>query len=489
MRTSLRSFTTVFVAVVFFLSANSTAFSQYECQPQGAPTVITGSLAAADPDQTTRVFRAGAYFATTCLANPAPTGAPIAGTYNHDVHNLTNDTGQNACVTVRLDTPCGTGTFIFVVAYSTFNPAAPNTGIIGNVGASPNGTPGSPAYFSFPVAAGASYALVVSEVTAGAGCSSYTLTVDTSTSCRQPGFDRANDGTADFAVYRPDALGMWLNKATSVGTVETRQFGTTGDIPVHGDYTGDGPTDLAVYRPSNSTLYYATSQTTPQTGFVGIPWGVAGDMPVPGDYDTDGKNDVNVFRPSDGNWYTLRSASNTLQVIHWGASGDVPLSGDFDGDSLADYAIARPGAANYEWWILLSNFNYSSALAGAGGSVAPGAAGGSVLFGLPTDKIAVGDYNGDAKTDIAVWRPSDGTVYIRNSTVLAGTPTNVSYLWGVSGDIPQPADYDNDKVTDFAVYRPSNNTFYARLSSNGSVLTATLGQAGDQPVTAPYRIQ
>ena len=490
MRIRLQSLTTVFLTVVFLLSANSTAFTQYECQPQGAPVVINDSIVAGDPDQTTRVFRGGSYLATTCRVNTPPTGAPLAGTFNHDVHNLTNTTGQDACVTVKLTTACAGTNFLFVVAYSTFNPALPNTGIIGNIGASPAGTAGSPAYFSFPVAAGASYSVVVSEVTANAGCPAYTLTVETSTACRQPGFDRANDGASDFAVYRPGALAQWLNKASDAGAVEMRQFGTTGDVPVHGDYTGDGLTDLAVYRPSNSTFFYATNQTTPSVSFVAIPWGVAGDIPVPGDYDTDGRHDINIFRPSDGNWYTLRSGDNTLQVIHWGSNGDIPISGDFDGDTLADYAIARPGGANLFWWVLLSNFNYSTALSTAtAGSGAPGASGSVITWGAPTDKIAVGDYNGDAKTDIAVWRPANGNFYVRYSTTTAVLAPTGGLQWGTTGDIPQPADYDNDKLTDFAIYRPSNNTFYVRQSSNGGLLATTLGQAGDQPVSAPYPIQ
>jgi len=273
------------------------------------------------------------------------------------------------------------------------------------------------------------------------------------------------------------------------GAIETRQFGTTGDIPIHGDYRGDGQTDLAVYRPSNNTYYYATNQTTPQTGFVGIPWGVAGDVPVPGDYDSDGKNDLNVFRPSDGNWYTLRSGDNVLQVLHWGTNGDIPVSGDFDGDSLADYAVVRSAGANYNWYVLLSNFNYSTALNTAGSSSGAGAGGTVITWGVPTDKIVVGDYNGDAKTDIAVWRPSNGIAYIRYSTIAAGPNQTASIQWGLSGDIPQPADYDNDKRTDFAVYRPSTNTFFVNLSTNGSALITTLGQAGDEPVSAPYRIQ
>jgi hypothetical protein len=38
-----------------------------------------------------------------------------------------------------------------------------------------------------------------------------------------------------------------------------------------------------------------------------------------------------------------------------------------------------------------------------------------------------GDYNGDGRTDLAVWRPADGTWYVRG---VATTP------WGANGDVP-----------------------------------------------------
>ena len=149
------------------------------------------------------------------------------------------------------------------------------------------------------------------------------------------------------AVFRP-SNGNWYT--TAPNSKGPSLWGISGDVPVPGDYDGDGRIDMAVYRPSNGTWWIVPS-TTKQA--YEVQFGLPGDVPVPTDYDGDGKTDLAVWRPSNGTWYIVPSTTGAWYPAQWGLSGDIPVPGDFDGDGRADLAIFRPSTGS--WWIVSSS--------------------------------------------------------------------------------------------------------------------------------------
>lgn len=133
---------------------------------------------------------------------------------------------------------------------------------------------------------------------------------------------------------------------------------------------------------------------------------------------------------------------------------------DFDGDRKTDVSVFRPTDST---WYLNQSINGFTAIA----------------FGLSTDRTVPADYDGDGKTDIAVYR--GGTWYLQRSS--AGF---TGMMFGQSTDIPQPADFDGNGFDDLAVFRPSTGVWYVHNLATNQYTAFTFGQNGDKPVVSDY---
>ncbi len=273
-------------------------------------------------------------------------------------------------------------------------------------------------------------------------------------------FDFTGDGRTDLAIYRPSVGEWWYSSTEQGGGSGALQFGAPTDAIVPGDYTGDGKTDFTLFRPSTGEWLVLRSE---DLSYFSFPFGAAGDVPAAGDFDGDGRADHAVFR--SGTWF-IQISGGGVQILPFGIAGDLPAVGDYDGDGFADLAIYRPagGSGNGEWWI-----NRSS-----GGVTA-------FAFGTATDRIVQGDFTGDGKTDAAIWRPSTGFWYVLRSE----DNSFFAFPFGAAGDIPVPGDYDGDGQIDGAVFRPATNTWFIQRSTSGTLI-ANFGSTGDIPVPSAF---
>lgn len=118
-------------------------------------------------------------------------------------------------------------------------------------------------------------------------------------------------------------------------------------------------------------------------------------------------------------WYIIESASNTARLVNWGTTNDQPAHADFDGDGRTDIAVFRPAEGN--WYIRHS-----------GGGVT------IKNWGQPGDLLIPGDYNGDKRADIAIFRPTGGEWWILNS---GSSTATLIRLGEALNDVPAPSTY------------------------------------------------
>ena len=109
------------------------------------------------------------------------------------------------------------------------------------------------------------------------------------------------------------------------------------------------------------------------------------------DYDGDGRSDFALRRIVSSQFYWwIGLSSGGSSLAQWGRSGNSVVCGDFDGDAKTDLAVWQSGAAGVAaFWILQSSDNVIRI----------------EQFGQAQDNATVvDDFDGDGKTDVAVYR-------------------------------------------------------------------------------------
>ncbi len=179
--------------------------------------------------------------------------------------------------------------------------------------------------------------------------------------------------------------------------------GIAGDIQITGDWNGDGHTKVGVYRSSNGLFILDTNGDEQfDSGDAVYNLGVgqqAGDIPVVGDWNGDGKSKVGLFRQGstwllDYNGNGVFEAGIDKTYSFGGAAGDVPVVGDWTGTGTTKIGLFRQGY----YWILDANGN---------GSFDGTAVGQDLAFpfgGLSGDVPVVGDWNGDGTSKVGLFR-------------------------------------------------------------------------------------
>ncbi len=213
-------------------------------------------------------------------------------------------------------------------------------------------------------------------------------------------------------------------------------------------------------------------------------FGGPGDLPVVGDWNGDGiASEIGVFR--NGAWYLDANNNGVwnpgIDIVYasFGGPGDLPVVGDWNGDGIAsEIGVFRKGA----WYLDASN----------NGVWDPGADIVYASFGGPGDLPVVGDWNRDGFiSEIGVFR--NGAWYLDANKNGAWNPgVDIVYAsFGGAGDLPVIGDWNGDDITsDIGVFR--NGAWYLDANNNGAwnpgIDTAIIGfgGAGDRPVTGSW---
>jgi hypothetical protein len=299
-----------------------------------------------------------------------------------------------------------------------------------------------------------------------------------------------------IGVFRPSSGTVYLDHNGNgvwdgCGTDRCLSLGMAGDLPLVGDWNGSGTSKVGLFRPADGTfcLDYNGSGTWEGCGTDRcLSIGLNGDLPLVGDWNGNGTSKVGVFRPSDGAFYLDLNGSGTWEgcstdrCLSIGTTGDVPLVGDWNSSGTSKVGVFRSSDG-----IFYLDYNGNGTWDGCGTDRC-------LSIGLNGDTPLVGDWNGSGTAKVGVFRPSGGTFYLdyNGNGAWDGCGTDRCLAIGLSGDTPLVGDWNGNGASKVGVFRPSDGTFYLDYNGNGTWdgcgtdRCLNIGMDGDAPLVGRW---
>ena len=184
------------------------------------------------------------------------------------------------------------------------------------------------------------------------------------------------------------------------------------------------------------------------------------DIPLEGDWTGNGDRRIGIYR--DGNWFFDYNGSGNwddcaIDKCIGGFRGnpeDIPIVGDWNGKG-----ITKMGVFNQGTWIL-DNGNGIYEGCGIDSCLGP-------FGGYPGDIPVIGDWRGDGVSKIGIYRAGQWYLDMNGNGGWDGCEIDkcIDTFWGYAEDIPVVGDWNGDGISKIGIYRYGN--WYLDFNGNG----------------------